>query len=77
MIEAAASNTTVVSADCNYGPKEFLNNSQGGFMFETNSGQSLIQAFEKFILSEKKEINKKKIFLKVVKVVTIHLEFLQ
>ncbi len=64
MIEAAACNVTVLSSDCNYGPKEFLNNNEGGFIFKTNSSQDLIQAVEKFNLSEEKEKNKKKLFLK-------------
>ena len=37
MVEAAATNTTIVSSDCASGPKEFLQNGKGGFLFKNNS----------------------------------------
>ena len=37
LIEAAATNTTIVSSNCSSGPKEFLQNGKGGFLFKNNS----------------------------------------
>lgn len=37
LVEAAATNTTIVSSDCASGPKEFLQNGKGGFLFKNNS----------------------------------------
>ena len=49
MIEAAGCNTTVVSSDCNYGPKEFICDNKGGFLFKSNSDKSFISAINEFI----------------------------
>ncbi len=41
IVEAALSNLLIVSSDCPNGPKEFLGNGSGGFLFKTNIKNSL------------------------------------
>ena len=65
LMEAAFCNTLIVSSDCPSGPKEFLLNGKGGFLFKNNSETSLINSIESAINCksiEKKEmmINAKK-----------------
>jgi len=43
LIEAAFCNTSIISSNCPSGPKEFLKNGSGGFLFENNSVSSLIK----------------------------------
>ena len=41
IVEAAMSNTAVISSDCKNGPKEFLTYGNGGFLYESNKCDSL------------------------------------
>ena len=62
LLEAAATNTTIISSDCSSGPKEILSNGNGGFVFKNNNLESLNEQYLKFI-----NCNEKNIFLKKVK----------
>jgi len=61
LIEAAYSNTPIISSDCNNGPKEILNNGKNGFLFNSNNKKNFLEVFENFQLSSEKEIYEKKI----------------
>ena len=41
IVEAALSNLVIISSDCPNGPKEFLDNGHGGYLFKTNTKNSL------------------------------------
>lgn len=64
LIEAAASNTPIISSDCKNGPQEFLGDNLGGILFRNNDSVSLINAIKSFYNLSKEEILKKKIFAK-------------
>lgn len=64
LVEAGATNTTIISSDCSSGPKEILSNGKGGFLFQNNNLDSLKKVYEEFILSNKKNILLKKINVK-------------
>ncbi len=66
IIEAAFCNTTVISSDCPNGPKEILNNNEGGYLFKSNSLNDLEKVFLKYLDDEKKKINNKKIMIKKI-----------
>ena len=62
IIEAAASNTPIISSDCKNGPQEFLEDNLGGILFRNNDSVSLINAIKSFYNLSKEEILKKKNF---------------
>ena len=64
MIEAAFCNKIVLSSDCKNGPKEFLMNSDAGYLFENNNLNSLINSFNQLIVDAPEIIYKKKILAK-------------
>lgn len=64
MIEAAHLNKTIISSDCPSGPKEFLNEGKGGFLFKSNNSASLLRALQKFKKTRQKELNNKIIYAK-------------
>ena len=64
IVEAAMSNTSVVSSNCKNGPKEFLSNGEGGFIFNSDEKKALSASLETYIFSQKKDIFKKKIVAK-------------
>ena len=64
MIEAAATNTSVIASDCKHGPKEFLDNQNGGYLFLSNSKKDMLSSVKMYNLSKDEEIFKKKVFLK-------------
>ena len=61
IVEAAASNLSIISSDCKNGPKEFLSYWEGGFLFDSNKKQALYNSLLLFMNTSKKEISKKKI----------------
>ena len=61
IVEAAASNLSIISSDCKNGPKEFLSHGEGGFLFDSNKKQALYNSLLLFMNTSKKEISKKKI----------------
>ena len=60
MIEAAMSNTFVISSNCPNGPEEFIGNDSAGLLFDSNNAESLITKFKQFMdMSEEEKLNKK------------------
>ena len=64
LIEAGLSNTTVISSDCNNGPKEILQGGKNGYLFKNNSLNNFVEKFKEFKNEEKSKILLKKIRLK-------------
>ena len=62
MIEAAFCNIPIISSDCKNGPKEFLMNSDAGYLFENNNINSLKTQFIRFN-NENNDIISQKILL--------------
>ena len=65
MIEAAFCNVPIISSNCKNGPKEFLMNSQAGYLFENNNINSLKIQFLKFNNEDKNTITKKILLAKI------------
>ena len=61
LIEAVYSNTTLISSDCENGPKEILDKNKNGFLFKSNNHSSFLEVFESFQKTDTKEIKIKKI----------------
>ena len=53
LIEAAFSNLFVISSNCPNGPKEFLDNGEAGYLFQSNQKNELKKKIENFIREEK------------------------
>jgi glycosyltransferase involved in cell wall biosynthesis len=64
LIEAAISNISIISSNCPNGPREFLGNGKGGFLFENNSVEDLELIFSKCMDSENLILRKKKLYAK-------------
>ena len=60
LIEAAYSNTSIISSNCDNGPKEILNNGKNGFLFNSNNQEHFLEVFKNFQLSSEKEVYEKK-----------------
>lgn len=76
MIEAAASKLTIISSDCNNGPKEFIKNDKRGYLYENYNLKSFQETFYRFIQDRNtnyKNIEKKK--LKAFKEVKYYTKF--
>ncbi len=63
LIEAAMNNLFIISSDCKNGPTEFLNNGEGGTLFQSNKKNALFDAFKNFL-----EIRSSQIYLSKIKV---------
>ena len=63
LIEAALSNTNIISSDCPNGPSEIISD-DGGYLFESNSKSSLVQTISHFLKDTEKNKLSKKIKLK-------------
>ena len=61
LIEAAMSNTSIISSNCPNGPEEILDSGSSGFLFKSDSKQDLIKKFDEFMNSNTEELQKKKI----------------
>ena len=61
LVEAGYSNTTIISSDCENGPKEILDKNKNGFLFKSNNHSSFLEVFESFQKTDTKEIKIKKI----------------
>ncbi len=59
MVEAAYCNKIVISSNCPNGPEEFLNNGQGGYLFQNNNPKDLEAKINNF-LTDKEDIKFKK-----------------
>ena len=64
ILEAALSDTLIISSECPNGPNEILSNGQNGFLFKNNDAVDLLSKFDKFKNSTKDELNRKKISAK-------------
>ena len=64
ILEAALSNTLIISSNCPNGPNEILSNGQNGFLFKNNNLSDLLNKFDEFKNSTEDELNKKKLFAK-------------
>ena len=64
MLEAALSNTSIISSNCPNGPNEILADGQNGFLFQNNNLSDLLSKFDEFKNSTKNELNKKKLSAK-------------
>ena len=61
LIEAGICQTTILASDCPNGPKEFLQNEKGGYLFENDSADSLSEKLNYALNESKTELIKKKI----------------
>lgn len=65
IIEAALSNTSIISSDCPSGPKEIINeNELGGYLFKNNNKKDLNDKINKFLIEDEKKLLEKKIYIK-------------
>ena len=65
MIEAAFCNIPIISSDCKNGPKEFLMNSDAGYLFENNNINSLKTQFIRFNNEDNDIITQKILLAKI------------
>ena len=61
LIEAAYSNVSIISSDCQNGPKEILENGKNGFIFNSNDINSFLKIFSTFENSNEKSIFRKRV----------------
>ena len=61
LLEAAYLNIPIIASNCPNGPEEILLNGLGGFLFENNNQNKLVEAFERFYQSSKTDLKIKKI----------------
>lgn len=61
LVEAAYSNTFILSSDCPSGPAEILDNGKRGILFKNGDGESLLNSLKKFNSMNKEDIFKIKI----------------
>ena len=64
LIDAAATNTPILSSDCKNGPVEILEGEKGGHLFQSNDKKNFLYKFDIFMNADKKSIYRKKIFSK-------------
>ena len=64
LLEAALSNTSIISSNCPNGPNEILSGGHNGFLFQNNNLSDLLNKFDEFKNSTENELNKKKLFAK-------------
>jgi len=64
LLEAAYLNIPIIASNCPNGPEEILLNGLGGFLFENNNQNKLVEAFERFYQSSKIDLKIKKIIAK-------------
>ena len=64
ILEAALSNTLIISSNCPNGPSEILSNGQNGFLFQNNNLSDLLNKFDEFKNLTDDELNRKKVSAK-------------
>ena len=64
MIEAAFFNCSIISSNCESGPKEFLKNNEAGFLFKSNDEEDFLKQFSSFYNSKEEQLFKKKLLQK-------------
>ena len=64
LLEAAASNTLILSSDCKNGPSEIIDNNNAGQLYKSDDEQDFINKFNKIMSLDKVQIDSKKLFAK-------------
>jgi len=64
LIEAAISDTLILSSNCKNGPSELIEKNNGGILFQNNSSKDLLKKFREINSLNEKEIFSKKLFVK-------------
>jgi len=64
LLEAAASNTLILSSNCKNGPSEIIDNNKAGQLYKVDNEQDFIKNFNEIMSLDKVQINKKKLFAK-------------
>ena len=57
LIEAAATRTPILSADCPNGPIEFLSSDMGGYLYKKNDNENFIEKFQLLVENKKNKID--------------------
>lgn len=63
IVQAATSNTVIISSDCPHGPKEFLNNGETGVLFSNNKNDALYKSLH-FFSDNENDLRRKRIIAK-------------
>ncbi len=61
LIEATIARATIISSDCENGPKEILNNEKNGFLFKNGSLNDLIDTFNRYKTTPPKSLYQMKV----------------
>ena len=64
LLEAAASNTLILSSDCKNGPSEIIDNNNAGQLYKVDNEQDFINKFNLIMNLDKGQIDSKKLFAK-------------
>jgi glycosyltransferase involved in cell wall biosynthesis len=64
LLEAAASNTLILSSDCKNGPSEIIDNNNAGQLYKVDNEQDFINKFNQIMSLDKIQIGSKKLFAK-------------
>ena len=64
LLEAAASNTLILSSDCKNGPSEIIDNNKAGQLYKVDNEQDFINKFNLIMSLDKAQIDSKKLFAK-------------
>jgi len=64
LLEAAASNTLILSSDCKNGPSEIIDNNNAGQLYKVDNEQDFINKFNQIMSLDKMQMAKKKLFAK-------------
>ena len=64
LLEAAASNTLILSSDCKNGPSEIIENNNAGQLYKVDNEQDFINKFNQIMSLDKIQIDSKKLFAK-------------
>ncbi len=64
ILEAAATNTTILSSDCANGPSEILESGKGGYLFKSNNKSDFLNKLNESLHDKKETIFSKKVVSK-------------
>ena len=64
LLEAAASNTLILSSDCKNGPSEIIDNNNAGQLYKVDNEQDFINKFNQIMSLDKMQIDSKKLLAK-------------
>lgn len=64
MLESGFYNTPIICSNCPNGPKDFIGNNEGGYLFENNNIQDLLYKFDQFMQDDELTHRKKIIYAK-------------